>query len=75
MVFPYLLLCSYINENAIVNNCIDRNAIVNDQLSALELDINPDMGHGGWPNVLTLINIHERSLFTSRFYSMRTTIV
>ena len=36
MVFPYLLLCSYINE------------IVNDQLSALDLAITPDMGHDGW---------------------------
>ena len=42
-------------------------AIVNDRLSALELAITPGVGHDGWANVVTLSNIHERSLFTSRF--------
>ena len=43
-------------------------AIVNDQLSALELAITLNMGHDGWANDVTLSNIHERSLFTSRFH-------
>ena len=33
-------------------------AIVNDQLSALELAITPHMGYDGWDNVVTLSNIH-----------------
>ena len=47
---------------------VDCSAIVNDQLSALELGITRDMGHNGWANDVTLSNIHERSLFTSRFH-------
>ena len=30
------------------------------------------MDHDGWTNVATLSNIHERSLFTSRFIYIRT---
>ena len=50
-------------------------AIVNDRLSALELAITPDMGHDGWANDVTLSNIHERSLFTSRFHLYKNTKV
>ena len=41
-------------------------AIVNDQLSALELAITPDMGHG-WASDAAHSNIHERYLFTLLF--------
>ena len=58
-----------------VNNCIDCSAIVNYQLSALELAITPDMGHDGWPNVITLSNIHERFLFTLHFHLYKNTEV
>ena len=44
-----------------------RSAIVNDQLSALELAITPNMGHW-WASDVALSNIHERYLFTSLFY-------
>ena len=47
------------------DNIIDCSAIVNDQLSVLALAITQGMGHDGWANVVTLSNIHERSLFTS----------
>ena len=47
--------------------CYSLYAIVNDRLSALELAITPGVGHDGWANDVTLSNIHERSLFTSRF--------
>ena len=57
-----------ISTQSIVNNCIDRSAIVNDQLSVLELAITPDMGHDGWANDVTLRNIHEHSFFTSLFH-------
>ena len=78
-----ILLCSYINENAIsiknaqliVNNGATVYAIVNDQLSALELAITQDMGHDGWANDVTLSNIHMRSLFTSRFHLYKNTEV
>ena len=33
------------------------------------------MGHDGWANVITLSNIHERSLFTSRFHLYKNTKV
>ena len=68
MVFPYLLLCSYILVNE-----IDCSAIVNDRLSALELALTPDMGHDGWANVVTLSNIHGCSLFTSHFHLYKNT--
>ena len=55
--------------------CIDRSAIVNDRLSALQLAIAPDMGHDGWANDVTLSNIHERYLFTSRFHLYENTKV
>ena len=42
--------------------------IVNDRLAAFELAITPDVGHDGWASDVTLSNIHERSLFTSRFH-------
>ena len=41
-------------------------AIVNDRLSALELAITPDMGHG-WTGDVALSNIHERYSLTSPF--------
>ena len=52
-------------------------AIVNNQLNALGLaiDITPDMGHDRWANDVTLRNIHERSLFTSRFHLYKNTKV
>ena len=50
-------------------------AIVNDRLSALELAKTPDMGHDGWANDVTLNNIHEHSLFTSRFHFYKNTKV
>ena len=56
-------------------NCINCSAIVNDRLGALELAITPDMGHDGWANVVTLSNIHERSLSTSRFHLYKNTKV
>ena len=46
---------------------IDCSAIVNVQLSALELAITPNMGHG-WASDVALSNIHERHLFTSLFH-------
>ena len=49
-------------------------AIVNDQLSALELAITPDMGHG-WASDVALSNIHERSSLTSRFLLYKNTKV
>ena len=45
---------------------IDCSAIVNDQLSALELAITPDMGHG-WASDVAHSNIHERYLLTLLF--------
>ena len=54
-------------------NCIDSSAIVIGQLSALGLALTPDMGHDEWANVVTLSNIHERSLFTSRFHLYKNT--
>ena len=50
-------------------------AIVNNRLSALKLAITPDMGHDGWANDVTLSNIHECSLFTSRFHLYKNTKV
>ena len=50
-------------------------AIVNDRLSVLELAITSDMGHDGWANYDTLSNIHERSLYTSRFHLYKNTKV
>ena len=48
---------------------VDCSAIVNNRLNALGLAITPPyMGHDGWANDVTLSNIHERSLFTSRFH-------
>ena len=41
-------------------------AIVIDRLSALELAITPDKGHG-WASDVALSNIHERYSLTSRF--------
>ena len=58
-----------------LKNCIDFSATVNNHLSALELAITPDMGHDGWASVVTLSNIHERSLFTSRFHLYKNTKV
>ena len=49
-------------------------AIVNDRLSALELAITPDMGHG-WASDVALSNIHERSSLTSRFLLYKNTKV
>ena len=49
-------------------------AIVNDQLSALELAITPNMGHG-WASDVALSNIHERSSLTSRFLLYKNTKV
>ena len=40
--------------------------LVNDRLSALELAITPDMGHG-WASDVALSNIHERYSLISRF--------
>ena len=71
MVFPYLLLCSYINEN----NGATVYALVHDHLSALELPTTPDMGHDGWASFVTLNNIHERSIFTSCFHLYKNTKV
>ena len=51
---------------SIANNCIVCSAIVNDRLCTFGLAITPDMGHDGWATDVTLSNIHERSLFTSR---------
>ena len=48
--------------------------IVNDRLSALELAITPDMGHG-WASDVALSNIHERSSLTSRFLLFKNTKV
>ena len=48
-------------------------AIVNDRLSPSEVAIIPDMGHDGWVNDVTLSNIHQRSLFTSRFHLYKNT--
>ena len=50
-------------------------AIINDRLSPLELAITPDMGHDVWAKDITLRNIHERSLFTSRFHLYKNTKV
>ena len=51
---------------------IDCSAIVNDQLSALELAVTPNMGHG-WASDVALSNIHERYLFRSLFsFNIRT---
>ena len=74
MVFPYLLLCSYINESAqsIVNNGATVYAI---RLSAIGLAITPDMGHDGWASDVALSNIHERSLITRRFHLYKNTKV
>ena len=57
------------------NNGATVYAIINDWLSTLELAITPNIGHDGWTNDVTLSNIHERSLFTSRFqlYNYRNT--
>ena len=63
------------NAQLIVINGATIYAIVNDQLSALELAITSDMGHDGWANVVTLSNIHEHSLFTSRFHLYKNTEV
>ena len=52
---------------AIIDLHIDCSAIVNDQLSALELAITPNMGHG-WASDVALSNIHERYLFRSLFH-------
>ena len=61
------------SAQSIVNNGATIYAIVNDRLSVLELAITPDMGHDGWANDVTLSNIHERSLFTSRFHLYKKT--
>ena len=71
---PFIFL-PFVNNSSIVNNCIDCNAIVNDQLSALQLAITPDVGHDGWANVVTISYIHERSLFTSHFHLYKNTKV
>ena len=63
------------NAQLIVINGATIYAIVNVPLSALELAITSDMGHDGWTNVVTLSNIHERSLFTSRFHLYKNTEV
>ena len=55
--------------------CATFYAIVNDRLSALEIAITPNMSHDGWANVVTLSNIHERSLFTSRLHLYKNTEV
>ena len=57
--------------------CTTVYAIVNDRLSALDLElaITPDMGHDRWANDVTLSNIHERSFFTSHFYFCKNTKV
>ena len=49
--------------------------IVHDRLSAWELAITPDMGHDGWVSIVTLNNIHERSIFTSGFLLYKNTKV
>ena len=49
--------------------------LFNDQLSALELVITPDMGHDGWANDVKLRNIRERFLSTSRFHLYKNTKV
>ena len=61
MVLPYFYATVY--------------AIVNDRLIALELAITPDMGHDGWASDVALGNIHEHSLFTSRFHLYKNTRV
>ena len=69
-----LLINCYFHKLYILNLDIELSiysAIVNDQLSALELA--PDIGHEGWANVVTLSNIHECSLLTSRFHLHKNT--
>ena len=63
------------SHSMLSNNCIYCSAIVNDRLSALELAIIVDIGQDGWPVVVTLSNIHERSLFTSLFHLYKNTKV
>ena len=58
-----------------MNNGATVYAIVHDRLSALELAVTPDMGHDGWASVVTLCNIHESSLLTSRFHLYKNTKV
>ena len=53
---------------------IDCSAIDNDQLSALELAITPDMGHG-WASDVAHSNIYERYLFTLLFNLYKNTKV
>ena len=53
---------------------IDCSAIVDDHLSALELAITPDMGHG-WASDIAHSNIHERYLFTLLFNLYKNTKV
>ena len=65
---PYLSYSLVIaSSNALNRSHIDCSAIVNDQLSALELAITPNMGHG-WASDVALSNIHERYLFTWLFH-------
>ena len=47
-------------------------AIVNDRLSALELAITPDMGHG-WASDVALSNIQKHSSLTSHFLLYKNT--
>ena len=54
---------------------IDCSAIVNDRMSALEPAITRVMGHDGWANDVMLSNVHEHSLFTSRFHLYKNTKV
>ena len=65
----------YKRVQAIINNGAAVYAIFDDRLSALKLAITPDMGHDGWASVVMLSNIHEHSLFTSRFHLYKNTKV
>ena len=54
---------------------VDLIAIVDERLSALELAIAPDIGHGGWANDVTQSSNHELFLFTSSFHLYKNTKV
>ena len=70
LTFTIHCLKSILSYKFIFNNGATVCAIVNDRLSALnlELAITPNMSHDGLANVVTLSNIHGRFLFISRFH-------
>ena len=65
LILTFVFLCK--RKRDVNEEHIDCSAIVNDQLSALELAITPNMGHG-WASDVALSNIHERYLFRSLFH-------